>query len=162
MMLSRCFKYAHWFIPILMISTLISVHAGPVSMRNVINPDFGTLLGGTSGRNFILTTADTISGANANDYITGAVTGMVNIVGDNNAAVDILATNLTDDGGVSIVNVTCKYFNDPDMDCDLGFTVTTKKGRGRDMLIGLEINTTQVHGDNDTAAPSFDIVINYI
>ena len=135
---------------------------GPIQFSSVVEPDFGVLQGGPAGRDFILTTSGTIGGANAADYISGAVAGMVNIVADNNSSLDILATNLMADGGVTIVNVTCMYGNGPDMDCDQGFTGTGKKGHGEDMYIGLEINTTQVHGDNDTAAPSFDIVINYL
>ena len=38
-------------------------------------PSLGTLLGGASGRNFILKTDDTVSGTNAADYLFGAVSG---------------------------------------------------------------------------------------
>lgn len=135
---------------------------GPIQFSSVVDPDFGLLMGGPAGRDFILTTSGTISGADAADYISGAVAGMVNIVADNNSSLDILATNFTADGGVVIVNVTCIYGTGSDMDCDQGFTAVGRKGQGEDMYIGLEINTTQVHVDNDTAAPGFDIVINYI
>ena len=136
--------------------------AGPIVYSSIVDPNFGVLQGGPAGRDFILTTAGMIGGANASDYLYGASPGMVNIVADNKSSIDILATNLTANGGVTIVNVTCKYGNGPDMDCDQGFTAQGKKGIGQDMYIGLEIQTTQVHGEGDTAAPTFDIVINYL
>ncbi len=140
-----------------------AVFAGrPVVFSNVVSPSFGDLLGGASGRNFILGTNGTISGANASDYLFGAVAGSALITGQANTSVDILATNLTANGGVTIANVTCNYGGAGDQDCDVGFTGLPPKPSGKTLLIGLEINTTQVHGDNVTASPSLDIVINYI
>ena len=154
--------FPYYIIAALLVLVTAGSFARPVALGNVVNPTFGTVVGGPSGQNFILNTDGTISGTNAADYILGASPGSIQIVGDNNAAIDILATNLGSDGGVTIVNVTCNYNNNGDQDCDLGFTDLAKPGQGSDMTIGLEINTTQLHGDNDTAAPSFDIVVNYI
>ena len=139
------------------------VHAGkPIAFASVVNPTFGDLLGGASGRNFIVGTTGAISGADAGDYITGAAAGSVFITGSDTNSIDILATNLTANGGVTIANVTCNYDATGDADCDVGFTAAPPTKTGKTLLIGLEINTTQVHGDNVTAAPSFDIVVNYI
>ena len=135
--------------------------AKSVSLGSTVNPSFGKILGGPAGRDIILNTDGTIGGTNAADYLYGAVAGSLTISGDNNAAIDILATNLSSNGGVTIVNVTCNYNNTGDQDCDLGFSTVAQPGRGADMSIGLEINTTQVH-DDATAAPTFDIVVNYI
>jgi len=131
------------------------------SLSNAVNPSFGMLLGGASGRDFILNTDGTISGTNAADYLSGAVAGSLTISGTNGAAISILATNLSSNGGVTIVNVTCNYDNTGDQDCVLGFSTVASPGVGKNMSIGLEINTTQVHGDA-TPAPSFDIVVSYI
>jgi len=140
-----------------------AVFAGtPITFSSVVNPSFGDLLGGASGRNFILGTNGTISGANASDYLFGAVAGSVLITGSASQSVDILATNLTANGGVSIANVTCNYGGAGDQDCDVGFTGLPPNLSGKTLLIGLEINTIQVLGDNVTASPSFDIVVNYI
>lgn len=148
---------------LLALSLAAAVYAGrPVSFSSVVNPDFGDLLGGASGRNFILGTDGLISGANASDYIAGAAAGSVLIVGNASDSIDILATNLSADGGVTIANVTCNYGGAGDVDCDVGFTGSPPKPSGQTLLIGLEINTTQTHGDNASASPSFDIVINYI
>ena len=140
-----------------------AVFAGkPIVFSSIINPSFGDLLGGASGRNFILSTNGTISGANASDYLFGAAAGSALITGQANTSIDILATNLTADGGVTIANVTCNYGGAGDQDCDVGFTGSPPKPSGQTLLIGVEINTTIVHGDNVTASPSLDIVINYI
>ncbi len=155
-------RLLHWLALVLGIFLGATVFARPISFSSIVNPSFGDLLAGPSGRNFILSTTGTISGANASDYVSGAVAGSVHIVGDANKDVDILATNLTAGGGVSIANVTCNYGGAGDVDCDVGFTGLPPKPQGKTMLIGLEINTTQVHSDNDNAAPSFDIVVNYL
>lgn len=134
----------------------------PISLSSAVNPSFGTFLGGASGRDFILNTDGTIGGTNAADYLFGAVAGSINISGQNATAISILANNLSSSGGVTIVNVTCNLNNTGDQDCVLGFSAVAAPGPGQNMSIGLEINTTQFHGDNATASASFDIVVNYI
>jgi len=151
------------YIPALLVLVAAGTFAAPPAKFNSpVNPSFGTVLGGASGRNFILNTDGTISGTNAADYLWGAVAGSVSIEAQNGAAIDILATNLSSNGGVAIVNVTCNYNNTGDQDCDLGFSALGVPSQGANMSIGLEINTTQVHGDNAAASPSFDIIVNYI
>lgn len=153
----------YWLVLALSIIVSANVFAAlkAITFSNLVNPTFGDLLGGVSGRNFILGTNGTISGANAGDYISGAAAGSVHISGSSKASISIQATNLTANGGVSIANVTCNYDATGDNDCVLGFTGAEPKSSGKTLLIGLEINTTTAHGDA-TAAPSFDIVISYI
>ncbi len=140
----------------------VSFAVPPISLSSAVNPSFGTFLGGPSGRDFILNTNGTIGGTNATDYLWGAVAGSITITGQNAAAISILATNLSSSGGISIVNVTCNLNNTGDQDCLLGFSGVAAPGQGETMSIGLEINTTQFHGDNVTASASFDIVVSYI
>lgn len=134
----------------------------PLVFSSLVNPTFGDLLAGVSGRNFILGTNGAVSGIDAADYVSGAAAGSLLITGDASTSVSIQATNLIADGGVSIVNITCNYDATGDQDCITGFTGAPPRSQGRILLIGMEINTTTTHGDNDTAAPSFDIVVNYI
>jgi len=49
-----------------------------------------------------------------------------------------------------------------DQNCVTGFSATPPTASSKALLLGVEIITTSTHGDNDTAAPSFDIVVNYI
>jgi hypothetical protein len=136
--------------------------APPIGFSNLINPAFGDLLAGASGRNFILGTNGSISGTDAADYISGAAAGSLTISGSPTQSISIQASNLIADGGVSIVNVTCNYDATGDQNCITGFSGSPPTSAGKVLLIGVEINTTITHGDNDTAAPSFDIVVNYI
>ena len=134
----------------------------PIVFSSLVNPAFGDLLAGASGRNFILGTNGSISGTNAADYIRGAAAGSILISGDPSTSISIQASNLTADGGVSIVNITCNWDATGDQDCVTGFSATPPTSAGKVLLLGVEITTTTTHGDNDTAAPSFDIVVNYI
>ena len=133
-----------------------------VAFSSLSNPTFGDLLSGASGRNFILGTNGAISGANAGDYISGATAGSILITGNGTQSISIQATNLTANGGVSIANVTCNYNASGDSDCVLGVTGSPPDAIGKTLLIGMEINTTMTHGDNATASPGFDLVVNYI
>jgi len=145
-----------------MLITANSFAANPLGFSSLVNPAFGDLLAGTSGRNFILGTNGAISGTDAVDYISGAMAGSLVITGDPAQSISIQASNLTADGGVNIVNVTCNYDASGDQNCVTGFTGSPPTNAGKILLMGVEINTTTTHGDNDTASPSFDIVINYI
>lgn len=136
--------------------------ADPIGFSNLVSPAFGDLLAGASGRNFILGTNGFISGTDAADYISGAAAGSLLITGDPVQSISIQASNLTADGGVSIVNVTCNYDATGDQDCITGFSASPPTAAGKTLLLGVEINTTTTHGDNNTASPSFDIVVNYI
>jgi len=133
-----------------------------VVLSSVVNPAFGDLLGGASGRNFILGTNGVVSGSNAADYVSGAYAGSLLITGNASQSISVQATNLTANGGVSIANVTCNYNGGGDTDCVAGFTGVPPDVTGKTLLIGVEINTTTIHGDNATASPGFDVVVNYI
>lgn len=139
-----------------------SFAAKSIGFSNLINPAFGDLLAGASGRNFILGTDGSISGTDAADYVSGAVAGSLTISGSPTQSVSIQASNLVADGGVSIINVTCNWDASGDQNCLTGFSATPPTAAGKILLLGLEITTTTTHGDNDIAAPSFDIVVNYI
>lgn len=134
----------------------------PLTLSNTVNPDLGTFATGPSGRNYILGTDGSISGTDANDYVGGASAGSMIIRGSATQKIDIVAQNLTDDGGVSIANVICNYDGNGDTDCSTGITaVASPSPAGTSLLIGMDINTTTSHADGDTASPSFDIVVSY-
>lgn len=143
---------------VLMSNSIMAV----LNITNVVNPVFGDILSGASGRNFILGTNGVISGSNAGDYISGASAGSLLITGDQAQSISIVASNLTTDGGVSIANVTCNYDSGGDQDCVAGLTGAQPTLGGKTLLIGLEINTTQTHSDNDSSSPSFDIDVIFI
>ena len=158
---SRCLMKLKWsllFVALLISSPLIAV----LNITNVVNPVFGDVLSGASGRNFILGTNGLISGANSGDYISGASAGSLLITGDQAQSISIIASNLTANGGITIANVTCNYDNTGDVNCVTGLTGAQPTVGGKTLLIGLEINTTQTHSDNDAPAPTFDIDVIFI
>ena len=134
----------------------------PLVMTNVNNPDFGTFETGATDRNFVLRTDGSISGSNANAYVGGASAGSMMIHGSATQHIDIVAQNIVADGGVTITNIICNYGGAGDRDCKTGITAGAQPTpAGTPLLIGLDITTTKAHMDGDTAAPAFDIVINY-
>jgi hypothetical protein len=53
----------------------VDVASAAFTMTEIVSPDLGTVLAGASGRQFILNTDETVSGADAGDYLFGAVSG---------------------------------------------------------------------------------------
>jgi len=134
----------------------------PLVMTDVSDPDFGTFESGGSGRNFILRTDGTITGANANAYVGGAKAGSVMIHGSAAQRIDIVAQNPVANGGVAIANVICNYGGSGDRNCASGITAGAQPTpTGTPLLIGMDINTTTAHTDGQYAAPTFDIVVTY-
>jgi len=151
-------QYLLFFLGMLVTANIFAT----VAFSSLVSPAFGDFLGGASGRNFILGTNGAITGINAGDYISGATAGSMLITGNGTQSISIQATNLTASGGVTIAGVTCNYDAGGDLDCVSGFVGSPPNAQGKTLLIGLEINTTTTHGDNNTASPGFDIVVNYI
>ncbi len=141
-------------------------------MTEIVSPSFGTFFGGTSGRQFILNTDGTITGADASDYVTGAVGGELEL--DNNAkkkgkkkgkkkaSVNIVAENITTFGGLSVGGVLCKFQNDPQTTCSGPGINVTLRGRRSSLLLGVDVATTQIHGSGDTASVTFDITVTFL
>ena len=91
-----------------------------ITITEVTTPTLGVLLSGASGRNFILNTDDSVTGADAADYVTGADSGRLNISktgGNQNAT--IVADNFSTTGGVTINAVPCRWRNNTPQTCDL-------------------------------------------
>ena len=133
-----------------------------VTITEVTTPDLGTLLGGASGRNFILNTDETVSGTDSGDYLFGAVTGQMDIRGES-TRVNIVAENITTSGGVSVNAVPCKFHTDAQTTCDgSGINVRINKTQTRILYVGIDLDTTQVHSGSDTATASYDITVTLI
>ncbi len=139
---------------------LLDVVFAAVTLTEVTSPALGTLLSGASGRNFILNTDQTVSGTDAADYLSGAVSGELSVkkTGGTDSA-NILADNITTTGGVSVNAVPCKWHNDPQTTCDgSGINITLQSGT-RTLMVGVDLDTSQVHSGGDTASVTYDITI---
>ncbi len=133
-----------------------------ITVTETVTPALGTYYSGASGRNFILNTDETIGGTDAGDYLSGAVTGQLTMVGEN-ANVNIVAENITTSGGVSVNAVPCRYHTGPATTCDgAGINVAVKKNQSRTLYVGVNINTSQVHSGGDSASVTYDITVTII
>ena len=122
-------------------------------------PSLGTLLGGDTGRNFILNTDATVSGTDAADYLFGAVAGVLTIkkTGGGQSA-NILADNYSVTEGVIIKGVPCKWHTDTATICDGSGINITAQG-SRKLLVGVEIDTDQTHTSAHSPTATYDITV---
>ena len=134
-----------------------------LSLNSAVNPDLGKWIPGTSGRNFILNADSTVGGTNATDYIGGATASTVKVVGSAVNAIDILANNFVANGGIVINDIPCKYEPAAATTCGgAGISAAAAPTTaGTTLSLGVDVSTTMAHVDGDTAAPTFDIVVNY-
>ena len=126
-------------------------------VTEVVTPSLGTVFSGAIGRQFILNTDETVSGANAADHLFGAVSGQIEVrktQGPGSAT--IFADNFTTSGGVTINAVPCRWHNDPQSTCD-GVGISAALQATRILYVGVDITTTVVHVGGDTASASYDI-----
>ena len=130
-----------------------------ITITEIITPSLGTLLGGDSGRNFILFTDDTVGGTDAADYLFGAVSGELTVkkTGGGQSA-NILADNITTFGGVNVIDIPCKYGTGAQSTCDgSGLNVTVSGTKA--LMVGVNLNTGEDHFGGDTASVTYDITI---
>ena len=127
-----------------------------------VSPSFGTILAGPSGRQFILGTDGTISGADAADHVSGAWEGRLTVTDDAApSSIVILVDNVLTLGGVSFVEATCSYDADAPQRCDgAGMTATSQASAALDL--GLEITTAQAHSGGDAATVTMDVTVTYL
>lgn len=127
------------------------------------SPTLGVLLSGSSGRNFVLNTDDTVSGAAAGDYLSGAGSGRLNISsGGGNRLATIVADNFATTGGVTINAVPCRWRNQTPSTCSgSGITVTLRNQAGP-LWLGVNVTTSQTHSGGDTATARYDVTVTII
>ena len=140
---------------------LAALHVAFAALTVIENtaPSLGTLLGGASGRNFILNTDATVSGTDAADYLFGAVAGQLTVKQTGpTASANILADNFFTTGGVTINGVPCKWHTDTATTCDgSGINITVKSSRT--LLVGVDLDTSQVHAGGDSPTATYDITV---
>lgn len=145
-------------------STLILVDTAfaAFTMTEIITPGFGTFVGGASGRQFILNTNDTITGTDAADYLFGAASGLLELKKTAGpASANITAENISTTGGLSVNAVLCQFRTDPQTTCSGSGINVTLQGK-RNLRLGINVTTTQIHGGGDTASVSMDITVTFL
>ena len=131
------------------------------TMTEITAPNLGAVFSGASGRNFILNTDETVSGTDAADYLFGAVSGQLTLVGQNGTAT-IVAENITTSGGLTVNAVPCRYDTGSQTTCDApGISVQVNKNQARTLYIGVDLDTSQSHSGGDTASVTYDITVSF-
>ncbi len=147
---------------ILLGSTLLAVvdiASAVFTLTEVVTPSLGTFFSGASGRQFILNTDETVSGTDAGDFLFGAVSGQLTLIGEN-ANVNIVAENITTAGGVTVNAIPCRFHIGAQTTCDgAGINEQIKKNAARTLYVGVDLTTSQVHNGGDTASATFDITV---
>jgi hypothetical protein len=136
--------------------TSLPVAFAALTVTETTSPTFGLLLTGASGRNFILNTDETVSGTDAADYLSGAVTGQLSVkkTGGSQSAT-IVADNFSTTGGVSFSVVPCKF--------DTGSqTITVTLNATKTLYVGVNLSTSQAHTSGQTASATYDITVTLI
>lgn len=138
---------------------LMDLAIAALTITEKTTPTLGTLLSGSSGRNFILNTDQTVTGTDAADYLFGAVSGELTVKQTGGgASANILADNITPTGGVSVNSVLCKYGTGSQAACDgSGINVTVSGTKA--LMLGIDLDTSQTHSGGDSASVTFDITI---
>ena len=139
----------------------IHVAIAQLTVTEIIDPDLGTVLSGASGRNFILNTDDTVSGADAADYLFGAISGQLDITWGKKGQkkrINIVAENITTVGGVSVNAVPCRWHKQKQNTCDAPGLDRNLRNT-RTLWVGVDLDTTQVHVGGDTASVTYDITV---
>ncbi len=141
---------------------VLDVAFAAFTMTEVVMPSLGTALSGASGRQFILNTDETVSGADAADYLFGAVSGQLRLLKTQGPAdVNIVAENITTSGGLTVNAVPCRFHNDAQTTCD-GAGIDVSVQGVRRLHVGVDIMTSQVHSGGDTASVTFDIAVTFL
>jgi len=140
----------------------LNVAFAAFTLTETVTPGLGMVFSGASGRQFILNTDETVSGANAADYISGAVSGQMTLVKSQGPAdVNIVAENITTLGGLTVNAVPCRFHNDPQTTCD-GAGINVRINKTQILYIGVDITTSLIHNSGDTASASYDINVIFL
>ncbi len=132
------------------------------TMTETVTPSLGLVLSGASGRNFILNTDETVTGADAIDYISGAVSGQLALVETQGSArVNIVAENIVSSGGLTVNAIPCRYRNRPQTTCD-GAGINVRVHQTRILYVGVNITTSQMHNSGDLASVTYDINVIFL
>ena len=131
------------------------------TLTEVVTPSLGTILSGASGRQFILNTDETVSGPAAADYLFGAVSGQLSLIGQNGNAT-VVADNFSGTD-VTINAVPCRYHTGSQTICDSpGITVAVRKNQTRILYVGVDLTTLLPHSGGDTTSVTYDITVSFI
>jgi hypothetical protein len=103
-----------------------------------------------------------VSGADAADYVSGAVTGRLSVkkTGGSQSAT-IVADTFSTTGGVSFSVVPCKFDTGSQTTCE-GSGITVTLNATKTLYVGVDLSTSQAHTGGNTASATYDITVTLI
>ncbi|MGE3623110.1 MAG: DUF4402 domain-containing protein [Bdellovibrionales bacterium] len=131
----------------------------PLTITKNSDINFGYVKAATAGK-YVVNTAGTVTASNGGVSLGGTTqAGSLTISGSPTQAIDISAGNYVANNGVTPSAATCAYNGGPASACLLNSQPAP--GAGKTLLLGVTaaVNGTQAAGTS--AAPSFDVVVNY-
>ncbi len=147
---------------VLFLSLLMPLHSlATITLTEITAPSFGLILSGASGRQFVLNTSGSITGADASDHISGQSAGDITVTDDTSpVTIEILADSISTSGGLTVNQVLCSYAGGAQTQCD-GSPLVTTSAASASLKIGVDVTTSQVHSGGDSASVSMDINVTY-
>lgn len=132
-----------------------------ITLTEITAPSFGLILSGASGRQFILNTSGTITGANSSDHISAQSAGDITVTDDTSPmTIEILADSISTVGGLTVNQVLCSYAGGAQTQCD-GSPLVATSAASASLKIGVDVTTSQVHSGGDNASVNMDINVTY-
>jgi hypothetical protein len=132
-----------------------------ITLTEITAPSFGLILSGASGRQFILNTSGSITGADSTDHVSGQSAGDITVTDDTSpATIEILADSISTIGGLTVNQVLCSYAGGAQTRCD-GSPLVETSSASASLKVGVDVTTSQVHNGGDSASVSMDINVTY-
>ena len=114
----------------------------------------------TQAGTYVIAPNGGVTASNGGVYLGGGTqAGSLTIAGSSTQTVDISANNYVANAGVTPSAATCAYNTGAAVPCSLASQ--TAPGVGKPLLIGVTVAVDGTQNVGTSAAPSFDIVVNY-
>ncbi len=128
-------------------------------LTNKTDISFGIIKANQSGI-YSISPSGSITVTNDGLWLGGSQNaGSLTIVGSTTQAIDINVNNYVANNGVTPSEAICSYNGGASSPCAL--SSQAPPGNGKLLLLGLTINVDGSQSVGSTAAPSFDVVVNY-
>ncbi len=132
-----------------------------ISLTEITSPTFGLILSGASGRNFILNTSGSISGASASDHLTGQSAGDITITDDTApTTIVIFVDTIIPSAGLTVNQVLCSYNGGAQTRCDTSMNVSSTASAS--LKIGVDITTASIHAGGESESISMNVNVTYL
>ncbi len=121
---------------------------------------FGAVTAGQAS-SYTISVGGAVTSGGAGALLGGIKTaGSITIAGSASQTINILAANYSASNGVIPSAATCAYNGAAAAACD-SLTAQAAPAAGKVLLIGVTVTADGGQAANTTAAPSFDIIVNY-